>query len=167
MSDENPFAPPESDVTVDQSGELASRGVRFGGAMIDGLVALVIMLPAMYLFGYWDRAMLGQQTTMDTALFGALGFVVFVGVQGYLLANHGQTIGKRILGTRIVSIDDDSILPFWKVITYRYLPIQVLNMIPGIGVIFGLVDSLAIFREDRRCIHDLIAGTKVIVATKS
>lgn len=167
MSDENPFAPPESDVTVDQSGELASRGVRLGGAIIDGLVAMMVMLPAMYTFGYWERAMVGEQTMSELVLFSALGFVTFVAVQGYLLANHGQTIGKRILGTRIVSVDDGSILPFWKVITYRYLPVQLLSVIPAIGPLFGLVDSLAIFREDRRCIHDLIAGTKVIVAKKS
>ncbi len=167
MSDENPFAPPESDVTVDQSGELAGRGLRFGGAIIDGLVAMMIMLPAMYMFGYWERAMVGEQSITDLLLFSVLGFVTFVAVQGYLLANHGQTIGKRILGTRIVSIDDDSILPFWKVITLRYLPVQAVNVIPVIGPIFGLVDSLAIFREDHRCIHDLIAGTKVIVAKNS
>jgi len=166
MADENPFAPPESDVTVDQSGELASRGVRLGGAIIDGLIAMLVMLPATFAFGYWDRVMLGGQSGADLVLFGALGFVVFVAVQGYLLANHGQTIGKRILGTRIVSVEDGSILPFWKVITHRYLPVQVLSMIPGIGAIFGLTDSLMIFREDRRCIHDLIAGTKVIVAKK-
>ena len=167
MSDENPFAPPESDVTVDQSGELAGRGVRFGGAMIDGLIAMMIMLPAMYMFGYWERAMVGEQSIGDLLLFSVLGFVMFVAVQGYLLANHGQTIGKRILGTRIVSIEDDSILPFWKVITLRYLPVQAVSMIPVIGPIFGIADSLAIFRDDRRCVHDLIAGTKVIVAKKS
>ena len=167
MSDENPFAPPESDVTVDQSGDLASRGVRLGGAIIDGLVAMMVMLPAMYMFGYWERAMVGEQTTSDLVLFSGLGFVAFVAAHGYLLATHGQTIGKRILGTRIVSVDDGSILPFWKVITYGYLPVQLLSIIPVIGPLFGLADSLAIFREDRRCIHDLIAGTKVIVAKKS
>ena len=167
MSDENPFAPPESDVTVDLSGELAGRGVRLGGAIIDGLVAMMVMLPATFMFGYWDRAMVGGQTITDLVLFSALGFVVFVAVQGYLLANHGQTIGKRILGTRIVSVDDGSILPLWKVITHRYLPVQLITVIPLIGPIFGIADSLFIFREDRRCIHDLIAGTKVIVAKKS
>jgi uncharacterized RDD family membrane protein YckC len=32
----------------------------------------------------------------------------------------------------------------------------------GIIPLFGLVDILFIFREDKRCIHDLIAGTRVI-----
>lgn len=166
MSDENPYAAPESNVTIDDSGELAGRGVRLGGAVIDGLIALLIIWPAMFALGYWDRAMAGQESALDTVLLGGLGMVVFVGLHGYLLANHGQTIGKRILGTRIVSIEDDSILPFWKVISYRYLPIWVLTLIPLVGTIISLVDPLFIFREDRRCVHDLIAGTKVIVAKK-
>ena len=32
----------------------------------------------------------------------------------------------------------------------------------GIVPLFGIVDVLFIFREDRRCIHDMIAGTRVI-----
>jgi len=27
----------------------------------------------------------------------------------------------------------------------------------------GVVDDLLVFRNDRRCLHDLIAGTKVVV----
>ncbi len=167
MSDENPFAPPESDVTVDQSGELASRGVRLGAAVIDGLIALLVIWPAMAAFGYWDRALAGPPAPADTILLGGLALVIFVLLHGYLLANYGQTIGKRILGTRIVSIEDDSILPFWKVISYRYLTVWVVTLIPLVGTIFSLVDPLFIFRDDRRCVHDLIAGTKVIVARKS
>ena len=36
------------------------------------------------------------------------------------------------------------------------------SMVPMLGGFASLVDALCIFREDRRCIHDLIAGTRVI-----
>jgi uncharacterized RDD family membrane protein YckC len=39
---------------------------------------------------------------------------------------------------------------------------MVLQQIPVVNFILPLLDALFIFREDRRCIHDLIAGTKVI-----
>jgi hypothetical protein len=39
---------------------------------------------------------------------------------------------------------------------------MVLQQIPGINIFAGLLDPLFIFRQDRRCIHDFIAGTKVI-----
>jgi uncharacterized RDD family membrane protein YckC len=29
---------------------------------------------------------------------------------------------------------------------------------------FSLVDVQCIFREDRRCVHDLLAGTRVVTA---
>ena len=35
-------------------------------------------------------------------------------------------------------------------------------MIPVLGPLFSLVNVCFIFREDRRCIHDLIAGTQVV-----
>ena len=44
----------------------------------------------------------------------------------------------------------------------RYFPLAVIAQIPFAGGIFSLIDCLFIFREDRRCIHDLIAGTKVV-----
>ena len=39
---------------------------------------------------------------------------------------------------------------------------KVMGAVPYLGMIFHLVDSLFIFREDRRCLHDRIAGTRVV-----
>jgi len=44
----------------------------------------------------------------------------------------------------------------------RYIPIWIVGLIPGVGIALTILDALFIFRDDRRCIHDLIAGTKVI-----
>ena len=44
----------------------------------------------------------------------------------------------------------------------RYLPTAVVTQIPLIGSILGITDILFIFGQERRCVHDLIAGTKVI-----
>jgi uncharacterized RDD family membrane protein YckC len=35
-------------------------------------------------------------------------------------------------------------------------------MIPIFGLFFVLADTLMIFRADRRCLHDLMAGTRVV-----
>ncbi len=162
MSSENPYAPPEADVAVSDPTQLAGRGVRLGGAMIDGLIITLIIIPLMFATGYWDRAMAGEQTSLDTISLGLFGSFMFLVLHGYLLAKRGQTIGKWLLKIRIVSIHDDKILPFWKVFTYRYLPLLIAGQFQILGPIVSLVDPLFIFRADRRCLHDLIAGTKVV-----
>jgi len=37
-----------------------------------------------------------------------------------------------------------------------------IGIIPAIGGIIQIVNILFIFRDDRKCIHDLIAGTVVV-----
>ena len=44
----------------------------------------------------------------------------------------------------------------------RYFPVQLVGNIPFIGPLLGIVNVLLIFRADRRCGHDLIAGTRVV-----
>jgi hypothetical protein len=38
------------------------------------------------------------------------------------------------------------------------------RLIPLAGNAFSLIDALFIFRQDRRCIHDMIASTRVVPA---
>ena len=63
-----------------------------------------------------------------------------------------------------VSATDGQIISLGKVFGLRYVPIQIASVIPAIGNILPLLDVLFIFREDRRCLHDFIAGTKVVKA---
>ena len=97
--------------------------------------------------------------------YAVLGLLVYSLLQGYLLQKSGQTIGKRVAGTRIVSVDDNRILPFWQILVVRQLPISVVSQIPVIGPILSFVEVLFVFRQDKRCVHDLIAGTKVVKAS--
>jgi uncharacterized RDD family membrane protein YckC len=171
MSQENRYQPPKAEVadlkTDDTAEELATRGARFGGAFLDGLITLVIIVPIMFFTGYWQNAMKGVQPPFTTQLgYGLLGLVAYVLLQGYFLHTSGQTIGKRAAGTRIVSVDDNRILPLWKVIALRQLPISIVSLVPVFGGFAGIADVLFIFRRDRRCLHDLIAGTKVINANR-
>ena len=165
MEQENVYAPPESELEIPlDEPPLAGRWARFWGAIIDGLIGMAIAFPAMFLTGYWDRAMAQQVTMLETLLYGVFGFVMFAVLHGYLLAKNGQTIGKKLVGTRIVSTVSNQVLPFWKVLFVRYLPISVAANIPLAGGLLVIIDDLFIFRNNKRCVHDLIAGTKVIKA---
>ena len=168
MTQDNRYQPPQSevaDVAVAEGEELASRGMRFGGAFIDGLFSSAVIFPFMYYTGIWSQVL--QTGAYDFSVkveIGFLGLVTFLVLQGYLLHRYGQTIGKRIVGTRIVTVDDSRILPLWKVFVLRYLTTSIAGQIPYAGGVYGLVDVLFVFRADKRCLHDLIAGTKVVNA---
>lgn len=90
-----------------------------------------------------------------------LGVVVSLGVviaQLVMVSKQGQTIGKKLLGIRIVRKDTMENGGFVVNVLKRGFLNGLLSLIPG----YFLVDSLFIFREDRRCIHDMIAGTIVV-----
>ena len=82
-----------------------------------------------------------------------------------MLATRGQTIGKIIMKIRIVDAVTGEHPGWARLILLRTIVnsviIGILNILPGAGVLYFIVDSLFIFRADHRTIHDLIAGTRV------
>lgn len=169
MNNANPYTPPEASLSGEpdtENGELASRGQRFGAAFVDGLLAIAWSVPLMYAFGIFEYQNQGEEPPFSTMLlFGALGFLIFTLIHGYLLHKNGQTIGKKLLSIRITDLNDN-VPPLSKLLGWRYLPISVVSLIPVVGTFLPLVDALFVFRSDRRCIHDLIAGTKVVQVAK-
>lgn len=148
-----------------ETSTLASRWKRLSGALLDSLIAMALSLPVMMAADVFKQITEGQpMTPRQQVFFFFFGLVVFLLVNGYLLAKHGQTVGKKLVGTRIVSHADEKILPLAHVFGLRYAPLSVIAQVPLIGNLFALLDCLFIFRKDKRCIHDLIAGTKVIDA---
>lgn len=170
----NPYAaptqagalPPSYD-PIGYDSALATKSERFAGAFIDGIILIPIMLGIGMALGFGMIAA-GIDPASPTfnliasTVGGVLGAVVFVALHGYFLAKRGQTIGKIALKTQIVSEETNQILPLTEVILKRYVPIWLIALIPVIGNFVGIVDALAIFRENRKCIHDEIAKTKVI-----
>ena len=168
MSEDNRYAPPNApvgDPVQEADQELATLGARFAGALIDAIATGIVFVPYMMMSGYWSRATSGEAVpTTDLLPVLLVGMLIFLGLHGYLLHKYGQTIGKRLVGTRIVSATDGTILPLGKIFGLRFVPIQITSLIPVVGNFIGLIDVLFIFRNDRRCLHDFIAGTKVIKA---
>ncbi|GAA3919997.1 RDD family protein [Luteimonas lutimaris] len=169
MDEQNPYRGPDAAVAEFSSAdELAGRGARLGAAIIDGIIMLVILLPLMFMGGYWATAMAaaeaGQQVGFATTLLWvAIGFIVFAVVQAAPLNANGQTWGKKLLKIKIVDLDGQK-PPLGRLLGLRYLPVQAVGVIPLLGSVIQVVNVLLIFRNDRRCGHDLIAGTKVVHA---
>ena len=75
----------------------------------------------------------------------------------------GQTWAKKLLQMKIVGPDGEK-PDFGKLLALRYLTTQAINLVPVVGPLYVLVDVLFIFGDERRCLHDRIAGTRVVVA---
>jgi uncharacterized RDD family membrane protein YckC len=147
----------------------ASRWQRLGAALLDDLAFVVCLIPSFAIIGYtgYMARSRGESAPHATLpIFFAIGGLLALGLVIYnciLLSRNGQTIGKRVLGIKIVR-SDGSEAPLSRIIFARALPIMVMGAIPFIGRFVGLVDALMIFGNEKRCLHDLIADTIVISA---
>jgi len=174
--DFNPYAPPKTD--IDQGltfgGDdyvLAERGTRFAAALIDGLLMVVTLIPGFVLLltaaegGMYRMFNHGN----SDSLFLAVGvmillFLAFMAFQWYLIATTGQSLAKKWLGIKIVRTDGTPCGFVNGVILRSWVLGLVGNFIPVVGGLIHLIDPLLIFGEERRCLHDHIASTRVIVA---
>ena len=146
--------------------ELASLGQRLGAALLDGLVGgVVVGVP--YFFAIANVA--GTKGNSDLSPAATGGFIVagiaFLGLIIYnlvLLSTKGQALGKKWLGIRIVSHPDCQNAGFVKAVLLRGFVNGIIGAIPLLGLLYSITDICFIFREDRRCIHDLIGGTQVV-----
>lgn len=152
--------------------DLASRGVRFGAALVDGIAILLCRLPTSIAIGsaLSDSIAAGEQPTftelmslvadsMSKSYPFLIGLVV---LQGVLLSTRGQSLGKIATGIRIVRVRDGSKAGFVHAFLLRGFIPGAIELIPFLGVLFWLVNVCFIFGPEKRCVHDYIAGTKVV-----
>jgi len=152
-------------------GVLASHGERLGAYVLDGLVTLPFLFPTFVLGFRFGRLARNHQAVPGTLMFATLlclaGVLVLSGYQIYLEAARGQSLGKRWMKTKIVALDG-SPPGFARAILLRRgvtvaIYLVLLRMVsPALAFAFVLVDQLMIFAAGNRCLHDRIAGTRVV-----
>lgn len=91
-----------------------------------------------------------------------LGVIVY---QAVLLSSTGQTVGKKLMQLRVINLIDRSNPGFVKAVLIRWWLPSLIYSIPYLGWVFWLADGLFVFKNDRRCLHDLMAGTQVVRLT--
>ncbi|MDR1482980.1 MAG: RDD family protein [Synergistaceae bacterium] len=171
---------------------LASRWRRLLAVLCDFLVIFLFAFVSIFLAGvvvlYASRI-----TSSDLGGYLIISLPVLVlnltlfGVNLRLLYKDGQTIGKKILCVRIANRDGIRaklvkiiflrVVPFWVISIIAngaqkllelgwdqyYTRLQLISTICGLLL---LADTLFIFRKDRRTLHDMLAGTIVIMSAK-
>jgi uncharacterized RDD family membrane protein YckC len=136
---------------------LADRDSRFLATVLDSLAfAAPVALAALLL-------PIGGKAAVLAPVVGAVGVLGVAGYQLYLCAHSSQSIGKRRMEIRVVREDGTPASLLHILLLRNFIP-GLMGALLGLLVpgIFPLVDALFILRADRRCLHDLIAGTKVV-----
>ena len=169
----NPYAAPSARIdpgVIDDAHEPAERVTRLGAAIIDfAVIAVPAILLAILLPAFAGRSGEPSNSGASEFMVGGIGIVFMIYGIGLIILNciwlhrHGQTVGERLLKVRIVRTSGEP-CSLLRVIFARALPVGLLGSIPLVGWLFSLGDPLMIFREDRRCLHDLIADTRVVKA---
>jgi uncharacterized RDD family membrane protein YckC len=166
----NPYAAPTETPAYDFAQQadpdhhvLATLGQRFAGNMIDSLVLVVPAVVAMIPLAAVEKSVDGGSDSGALVLMIALGLVVcvVVGLQWFMISTRGQSIGKRLVKTKIVRLDGSN-PGFLYGVLLRGLVGHLPAAVPLVGSLYGLADTLCIFKEDRRTLRDMIAGTRVI-----
>lgn len=165
MSDNNVYSTPQSqlvDQVDDSEKPLASRWARLGASIIDSIILMIILVPVMYFTGGFDGMMTGAQPSFVYMFgIGILNFVVFFVINYRYLIASGQTIGKKVLEIKIVDLNGN-VPAFQPTLLIRYAIFVFPGQIPFVGQLFSLINVLFIFTAEKRCIHDLVAKTKVV-----
>lgn len=172
MTEFNPYEAPSAvvaDLVDPETQELADRGTRLGAKLLDGLIlgggfAVIGILAAIFIPAFLSRRTGGAPPTAFFIVFAVLGGGLLLALMIWnliWLSRYGQTIAKRILRIRIVRSDGEPV-GMGRLLGLRIILMWVLESIPLLGPLFSLVNACFIFRDDRRCIHDLIADTIVV-----
>jgi uncharacterized RDD family membrane protein YckC len=163
---DNPYAAPAVEVVAPQRAShefrLATRGQRLVAAIIDWATFLPMMLPMWLMGGDREPTDWDSDGMLAMAMSGFVWLAIAI-VHGYLLVTEGASIGKKLLRIRIVTTEGERVNTAKLLILRTALPFLASGACCcGAGPIVTFVDALFIFGSERRCLHDLLAGTIVI-----
>lgn len=156
-----PPASPLAPLLADAESHLASRGDRLKAALVDTGIGSVLMLPIFWYF--WSELQQSVVAVQLLFIINVYGFIAMILMNGYLWNKYGQSIGKRVVGIKIVDMNGHK-PPLWKIAILRHWTMSLGGFLGPVGRLIPIVDTLFIFGKSRRCMHDYIAGTKVVRA---
>ncbi len=161
----------------DSTTGLATIGNRIIAVFIDSLLLMACYLPFLSGLDYditvisatagdVEKMTLLIQSVPEhlSSLTSVLFLVLFI-MQLMLLIKRGQTIGKTVMGIRIVDAKTQKLASITNVILLRSLVTSALYALPGIGTLFLIADFVVmVINKQRLSIHDKLAKTMVVKA---
>lgn len=145
---------------------LATLDARLGAHILDQLLAVLSILPGA-LFLITPDGVESDYESLEKAIWVMLiGYIIYISIQATRITSDGQSIGKFALDIKIVGFPNEENPGFVRAFLLRSFIPHLLGLIPLWGTIPLLIDVLFIFSPSRRCLHDIVAGTKVVKVDK-
>lgn len=153
--------------TIGSGAVRATLGQRIVGALVDSF----LMLGMGILFGAGGAAVGGMIDSQDQDLIIGIGYLAFyVGIfatsilNAVLITISGQSVGKKVAGTRIVDRESGAQSGFLQGFLLRNFVFGLITSIPCIGALIGLIDLIMLFPEPNETLHDKLARTAIVQA---
>jgi len=125
---------------------------RVGAHVVDGFIMNVFVFFAAFLMGL-IAGVTGTEPTGAALLGGIIGLVLPMAYCVSFWVKKGATPGKMMLGIRVAREDGGELTGGQSIIRYLgYIPS---SLFLGLGYLWMLWDS------EKRCWHDMMAGTRV------
>lgn len=86
--------------------------------------------------------------------------VIMLAIQAFLLTKYGQSIGKKIVGIKIVDAESNGKVNLTRIFLLRSIVFIILNLL--FMPISTIIDYAFALGQKRQALHDKIARTKVI-----
>ena len=135
---------------------LAGVGRRIAARLLDGLVLMPVMIALVQVFGgYQENQPLGMPEGAVRAYW-----VVLVAYEVLLINRRGQTVGKQLLGIRVVDATTGAV-PNLDQAGRRAAPTLV-QIVPVLGIIGVALYLPLLWNPRRQGFHDQLASTVVV-----
>lgn len=130
----------------------AGFGSRFVAFIIDVFVissiSSIILVPMSNIFGI-------HKATAFFSIYNLINLIIYLGYFFLLtLLNEGQTLGKMIMGIKVVSLEDEDL----KVETVFYREIIGRFILKKLKIFYFMI----LFNRDKQQLADFFAGTSVV-----
>ena len=147
--------------------EIAGVGSRILGAIVDVLFAslfLGIGFGAIFAILPGDGA--NPSPVQLSLVFVILGIAAFIPVivNAVLITKSGQSLGKKMVGTRMVDQQSGAPVGFVQGYLVRSFAFGTLTSLPFVGIFIALADIIFLFTENHQTLHDRLAKTLVVKA---
>jgi uncharacterized RDD family membrane protein YckC len=155
------------------AGDFAPWSRRVLAYLLDSIVVVAVAEGLFFLVR--DRSYLGHARSGHEWLLRLL--IVTISAAIYyapiMRLTNGQTLGKRLVGIRVVRTDGRRMTvtrALWRQVVLLSVAIELVGYIPVAGGVlaFGVsaIDALNPLRDrEKRAVHDMLAGTRVRMAS--